>query len=122
MADEEKQDDGINKEIQAKMEFIVNQQAQFTANIQVHDERLNRLENIVTRLAEVTVNSIETINSQFAILTDAHIRLEEAQRRTEEAQRRTEEAFARLAESQAHTDKRLDALIDIVREGRNGKS
>ncbi len=31
------------------------------------------------------------------------------------------EAVTRLAESQAHTDQRLDALIDIVREGRNGK-
>lgn len=122
MADEEKQDDTRNKDMQAKMEFIVNQQAQFTANIQVHDERLNRLENIVTRLAEITISNGENINSQFAMLTDAHIRLEEAQRRTEEAQRRTEEAFARLAESQAHTDRRLDALIDIVREGRNGKS
>jgi hypothetical protein len=122
MADEEKQDDTSNKDMQAKMEFIVNQQAQFAANIQVHEERLSRLENIVTRLAEATINGTEKINSQFAVLTDAHIRLEEAQRRTEEAQRRTEEAFARLAESQAHTDKRLDALIDIVREGRNGKS
>jgi hypothetical protein len=27
-----------------------------------------------------------------------------------------------LAESQRNTDRRLDALIDIVREGRNGKS
>jgi uncharacterized protein YlxP (DUF503 family) len=29
-------------------------------------------------------------------------------------------ALARLAESQAHTDRRLDALIDIVRGERNG--
>ena len=33
-----------------------------------------------------------------------------------------EERFAQLAESQAHTDRRLDALIDIIREGRNGNS
>ncbi|MEP6922078.1 MAG: hypothetical protein ABI967_13210, partial [bacterium] len=33
-----------------------------------------------------------------------------------------EERFARLAEAQSHSDRRLDALIDIVREDRNGKS
>jgi len=32
-----------------------------------------------------------------------------------------DEALARLVESQAHTDRRLDALIDIVRRGRNGE-
>jgi hypothetical protein len=35
---------------------------------------------------------------------------------------KNEERFAQLAESQSHTDRRLDALIDIIREGRNGKS
>ena len=33
-----------------------------------------------------------------------------------------EERFAKLAESQANTDRRLDALIDIIRDGRNGDS
>ncbi len=39
-----------------------------------------------------------------------------------DAQIRNEERFAKLTESQTHTDQRLDALIDIIREGRNGKS
>jgi len=46
-----------------------------------------------------------------------------------DAQIKNEERFAKLAQaqtelavSQAHTDRRLDALIDIVREARNGKS
>lgn len=39
-----------------------------------------------------------------------------------DAQMKNEERFAKLAESQSHTDRRLDALIDIIREGRNGKS
>jgi hypothetical protein len=30
--------------------------------------------------------------------------------------------MAALAAAQTHTDERLSALIDIVREGRNGKS
>ena len=46
-----------------------------------------------------------------------------------DAQIKNEERFAKLAhaqidltESQSHTDRRLDALIDIIREGRNGES
>lgn len=81
--------------------------------------------------------------SKIAALADAQIRTEEALVRTEEALVKTEEALVRLAEShtklseahtklseahrklaesQSHTDQRLDALIDIVRESRNGKS
>jgi predicted nuclease with TOPRIM domain len=32
-----------------------------------------------------------------------------------------EKKFAQLAESQSRTDRKLDVLIDIIREGRNGK-
>jgi hypothetical protein len=39
------------------MEFIINQQAQFAANIQVHDEGFTRLENIVTRLGDLNGKS-----------------------------------------------------------------
>ena len=118
MANEENRDD----KLQAQMEFIINQQAQFAANIQAHDERLNRLENIVTRLANVTLNGQEEFNAKVSAITDAQIKTEETMQRMAEAQTKLAEAQTKLAESQAHTDKRLDALIDIVREGRNGKS
>jgi hypothetical protein len=36
-----------------------------------------------------------------------------------EAETRTQGALTRLAESQAHSDQRLDALIDIVRGGKD---
>jgi hypothetical protein len=54
----------------------------------------------------------------MAALADSHINLEESQRRTEDAQRRTEAALERLADAQAHSDRKLNELIDIVREGR----
>jgi hypothetical protein len=38
-----------------------------------------------------------------------------------DAQIKNEYRFAELAESQKQTDRRLDALIDIVKHGRNGK-
>jgi hypothetical protein len=57
MADEEEQDDKINKDIQAKMEFIVKQQALFAANSPAHDEKLKHPEDLITRLEELNVKS-----------------------------------------------------------------
>ncbi len=42
--------------------------------------------------------------------------------RWREQDARWERRYAALLESQAHTDRRLDALIDIVRADRNGRS
>lgn len=138
--------DEINKEMQTKMEFILNHQAQFAANIQAHDERFAKLENIVTRLANATLSGQEDFNAKVSAITDAqiqtegtlgkladsqtrlaesHAKLAESQAKLAESQAKLAESQARLAESQTHTDKRLDALIDIVREDRedrNGKS
>ena len=58
-------------------------------------------------------------DAKIAALADAQIRSEAAMERGNE---RVQTALARLAESQTHTDQRLDALIDIVRGGRNGQS
>lgn len=114
--------DEINKDIQAKMGFIVNQQAHFAANLQVHDEHLAKLENIVTRLASATLSGQEEFNAKLSAIIDAQIQTEGGLAKLAESQAKLAESQARLADSQAHTDKRLDALIDIVREGRNGKS
>jgi hypothetical protein len=110
------------------------------------EERLSRLENAfitLTRLAESMSERMDqhldwinqlgdaqvNADARIAALADAQIHTEERMVRVEtalatlvEAQARTESALARLAESQTHTDQKLDALIDIVREGRNGKS
>jgi hypothetical protein len=104
-----------NDEMQRKMDFIVNQQAQFSADIQqlkelnaagiermkMAEERTTRIEDVVVRLANVT-------EAGFATLTAA--------------QTLSENRMAELAKSTAHTDQRLNALIDIVREDRNGRS
>ena len=54
-------------------------------------------------------------DDKITIMMDAQIKNEE--RFAKLAQAQTE-----LAESQTQTDRRLNALIEIVREGRNGKS
>ena len=99
-----------NKEIQQTMEFILEHQAQFAANIQRLQEerirdnpRLTRLEEsfqLLARLAETTDTRLDRLESSTSTL---------------------ETNMAALAAAQTHTDERLSVLIDIVREGRNGK-
>jgi hypothetical protein len=82
------------------------------------EERLDRLERIAKLLVRAGLRARREMRYQddkITIMIDAQIKNEE--RFAKLAQAQTE-----LAESQAHTDRRLDALIDIVREGRNGKS
>ena len=82
------------------------------------EERLDRLERIAKLMVRAGLRARRQMRHQddkITIMIDAQIKNEE--RFAKLAQAQTE-----LAESQAHTDRRLDALIDIVREGRNGKS
>lgn len=98
-----------NEEMQRTMEFILGQQAQFATNIQrLHEERIadgervRRLEEsfqLLVQLAQNTDTRLDKLESGSSAL---------------------ESNMAALAAAQAHADERLSALIDIVREGRNG--
>ena len=82
------------------------------------EHRLDRLERIARLMACAGVRwrrQMREQNDKIDILIDSQIK-------NIEAQTKNEERFAKLAESQSHTDRRLDALIAIIREGRNGKS
>ena len=82
------------------------------------EERLDRLERIAKLLVRSGLRARREMRQQddkITIMIDAQIKNEE--RFAKLAQAQTE-----LAESQTHTDRRLDALIDIVKQGRNGKS
>jgi hypothetical protein len=104
-----------NEEIQRTMEFILEQQAQFAANIQHLEEerrrdtpRLSRFEESFTLLVQLAQNS------------DA--RLDRMESTTSELQATTtilETNMAILAAAQACADQRLSALIDIVSRGRH---
>ncbi|HEX7177908.1 MAG TPA: hypothetical protein VF240_21795 [Pyrinomonadaceae bacterium] len=72
------------------------------------DRRMTRVENILKLAIRAGRRERREWREKYAALVDA--------------QKRTEESLKHLADSQAHTDSRLDALIDIVREGRNGKT
>src|SRR3954463_14563936 len=93
-----------NEEMQKTMEFILEQQAQFAANIQKLQEERMRDNSRIKRLEE----SFQLL-VQLAQSTDSRLDALESN-------------MATLAEAQTHTDEKLSALIDIVREGRNGNT
>ncbi|HEV7746807.1 MAG TPA: hypothetical protein VGO56_17560 [Pyrinomonadaceae bacterium] len=75
------------------------------------EERLDRLERIAKLLVRAGLRARREMRQQddkITIMMDAQIK--------------NEDRFAVLAESQKNTDRRLDALIEIIKEGRNGKS
>ena len=93
-----------NEEFERKMSFIVEQQAQFAADIQQMRELQAQTENVVGRLAQATLEGFRDVNAKIDSLVDSQIRLTEAQ---------------------THTDENLKNLIAVVdryfSEGRNGK-
>lgn len=82
------------------------------------EQRFDRLERVVRLMVKAGLRarrqSLEQ-NEKINMIIDAQIKNEERFAKLAQAQ-------TGLTESQSHTDRRLDALIDIIREGRNGKS
>jgi len=102
-------------DFQRKAEFLLNQQAQSEA-------RLGRLEDIVTRLADASLRRITRLEDGMTALVDAQVKNEDKVSALTEKMAVLAETMTELAQAQAHTDRKLDALIDIVREGREGGS
>ena len=81
------------------------------------EERLTNLEEFSRLMMQWAQRADERMDS----LAEAQENSERKLAALADAQIRTEEALAKLAYQQVHTDQRLDALIDIVREGREGR-
>ena len=110
-----------DEERQRAMDFIVETLGRLSVNDQKHDTRLERLieshekaehrldrdERILKLMIRAGRRERQTRSAADERLTNALAALTEAQKRTEG--------------SIAHTDGKLDALVDIVREGRNGR-
>lgn len=73
-----------NEEFERKMEFIINQQAQFSVDIQLLREAQARTDQVVNRLAAATLEGFRDVNAKIDALVDSHIRLQESQARTDE--------------------------------------
>ena len=80
-----------NEELEKKIEFIVEQQAQFTADIQKLQEAQARTDQIVNRLATATLNRFEAtdkrvddIDERISALVDSQVSTEENVKKTDE--------------------------------------
>ena len=93
-----------NEELERKMAFIVEQQAQFTSDIQQLREVQAQTEQLVGRLASVTFEGFKDVNVKINALVDSQIRTDENVSRTDE------------------TLRNLIAVVDrYFSEGRNGR-
>jgi hypothetical protein len=89
-----------------------------------HHRRISRLEESFVMLVDLARNHNEAMDDLRTAQTEAERKLAalaDANLRTEGAQARMAEALQHLAEAQTHSDQRLDALIDIVQGWRNGQ-
>ena len=93
-----------NEESDRKLEFIIDQQAQFAAN-------LGRLEEIVVRLADATLRRFEAADNKLTEVDQKIGALVDSQMRTEESVRVTSENL-----------KNLTAVVNQYFRNRNGKS
>ena len=110
-----------DEERQRAMDFIVETLGRLSVNDQRHDTRLEKLieshekaehrldryERILKLMIKAGRRERQTRSKADERLTNALVELTEAQKRAED--------------SIAHTDSKLDVLVDIVREGRNGR-
>jgi hypothetical protein len=76
-----------SEEMQKTMEFILNQQAQFAADIQKLQGSQMETNQLLNRLAAATVKGFEETNAKINALIDAQMRTDENLKKTDEAVR-----------------------------------
>src|ERR1043166_4051923 len=93
-----------NEEIQRVMEFIIKRQESFAEGMEQMRESHAKAEERISKLETAFVGL-------FSIVTDIG-----------KAQQKLSERVEKLVESLEHTDQRVNALIDVIEQWRNGKS
>ncbi len=103
-----------NEEMQKTMQFILEQQAQTSINLQKLEEAHSRAEARISRLEGAVVGIVNLMDQ-----------LTKAQERTDASVNELATRMTELADSQRRTDERLNILINSVEryisEGRNGQ-
>jgi len=109
-----------NEQIEKRIEFIIEQQAQFASDIQV--------------LREIQAADTKMLKEQYRNLSDAVVtavgmvgRIAAAQERTDQRVAELAEKVSELTDAQARTDERLNIFINVVekyisRNGNNGSA
>ena len=93
-----------NEEIQRVMEFIIKRQESFAEGMEQMRELHAQAEGRISQLEVAALNLYNTVD------------------KLGKAQDRLTEKMTELAEAQAHTDQRVNALIDILDQRRNGET
>ncbi len=113
-------------EMERAIEFLLESHANLEARQQRTDEQISQLARQVAETgvqlqayAQTQSEFIDIVTRTMTGLAEKHAQLAESSASNME---RIEASMSQLAESQQHTDERLNALIDIVKEGRNGRS
>lgn len=109
-----------DEERQSAMDFIVTQQAKNSIELEKLIDAHRSAENRLV-LTEQRLERGEYRLDRYERILTLMIRAGRRERRSRsQADERLTDALAELAESQAHTDNRLDALVDIIRQRMNG--
>jgi hypothetical protein len=110
-----------DEERQRAMDFIVEQQAKNAVEIEKLLDSHRRAEQRLGLTEQLLERDQYRLDRDERILK-LMIRAGRRERRTRsEADERLTRALAELAESQKHSDGKLDALVDIVRRQQNGR-
>lgn len=104
-----------DEQFEQKMTFIVETLARVSVNDERRQQEYERNERRMDRLERVVKLMVRAGLRERKVRSEADERLTKSLADLADAQRRTEE-------SGAHTDRRLQALIDIVRQQQNGRS
>jgi 3'-phosphoadenosine 5'-phosphosulfate (PAPS) 3'-phosphatase len=118
-----------SEEMQKMMEFILQQQATFTVNLDLLGEKVGHLSDAQRRTEE----SLAELATAQALIARQQAHMNEVVAAIADAQQRTDVKVAELVEAQtrtdqrlAETDERLNVLIGVVERyfsrGQNGDS
>ena len=117
-----------NEEMERAIDFLLKSQANLEVRIEQTNEQLARTDERVWQLTEQVSALAGTQNEFIQVVTrtfEAQAQINESLRagisELAAKQSRTEESLVSLAEAQVNTNRRLDALIDIIQRGRDGQ-
>jgi hypothetical protein len=116
-----------NEEMERAIDFILKSQARSESRVEQAEERQARTDEQLRQLAERLDSFAETQANIMRVMTqtlEAQSKINESVQATLREltvrQSRADDAMARMAEAQASSARRLEALIKVVEEGRRG--
>ncbi len=102
------------EEMDKKVEFILQMQAQFEANLARSEANTNNLRVSVSDLRISVADLAGVVKESIKLSDDRFTRLDQKMRELADAQRAADERMRDLAGAQKAADERFNALINVV--------